>query len=71
MQLKILEIYKRLPHYRKYFDVAFLVLFYQKTLAILFQSGKSNNGHNGISMSGLIDSDSHVENIPLVIGNNQ
>ena len=70
MQLKILEMYKRLSHYRKYFDGAFRVLSIKKHLR-LFRSGKSNNGHNGISMSGLIDSDSHVENIPLVTGNNQ
>ena len=58
------------PHYRKYWDGAFHVLFIKKYLR-LFRSGKVDNGTNSSPPSGLIGGDSHLRNAPLVAGNNR
>ena len=58
------------PHYRKYWDGAFHVLFIKKYLR-LFRSGKVGNGTNSSPPPGLTEGDSHLRNAPLVAGNNR
>ena len=58
------------PHYRKYWDGAFHVLFIKKYLR-LFRNEKVNSGSNGSPPSGLIKDDPHLRNAPLGAGNNR
>ena len=58
------------PHYRKYWDGAFHVLFIKKYLR-LFRSGKVLNGINGSPPPGLIEGDPHLRNSHLVARGNR
>ena len=54
------------PHYRKYWDGTFHVLFIKRYLR-LFRSGKVNYGLNDSLPLGLIEGDSRLRNTPLAI----